>query len=51
MVNEPAEEEEISSLAVEFFVRMHKRVAGSEGEITLRSCAKQSRWSSPDEEA
>ena len=51
IVNESAEEEEMSSLAVRFAVRMHKGAIGSEGETILRSCAKQSRSSSLDEEA
>ena len=38
----------MSSLAAWFTVRMRKRAAGSEGEITLISGGKRSRWSSPD---
>ena len=41
----------MSSLAVGFSLRMHKRATGSEGETTPRSSGKRSRRSSPDEEA
>ena len=49
--NELAEEEEMSSLAARFTVRMCKRVVGSEGETTPRSGRKRSRRSFLDEEA
>ena len=49
--SELAEEEEMSSLATRFFVRMRKQAACSEGETTPRSSGKWSRRSSLDEEA
>ena len=48
--SEPTEEEEMSSLAISFVVRMRKRAAGLEGETTPISSGKRWRWSSPDEE-
>ena len=51
IASEPVEEEEMSSLATGFFVRIHKRATGSKGETTPISGGKRSRLSSPNEEA
>ena len=40
IVNEPTEEEEMSSLIAGFAARMHKRAVGSEGETTPKSDGK-----------
>ena len=51
VANEPAEEEEMSSLAVGFASQMHKQRASSEGEATSISGGKRSRRPSQNEEA
>ena len=48
---EPAEEEEMSMLAVGFSTRMRKRVGDSKDESTPISYGKRLKRSSPDEEA
>ena len=49
--SQPAEEEEMSKLAVGFAAQMHKRAAGSEGGSTPIVDGKRPKRSSPDEEA
>ena len=51
IASEPAEEEELSSLAAGFTTRMRKRAAGSKGETTPSSDGKWMKRSSPDEGA
>ena len=51
IASEPAEEEEMSRLAVGFAARLHKQAASSKGESTLISDGKRSKRSSLDEEA
>ena len=49
--NDPAEDEEMSRLAVGFTAQMHKRVAGSVGETIPLSDGKRPKRFSPNEEA
>ena len=51
VANEPAGEEEMSSLVIEFSAQMRKRATGLESEATSSSGGKRSRRSSPDEKA
>ena len=51
IAGEPAEEDEMSRLAVGFATRMSKRAVGSKGEITSISDGKHPKRYSPNEEA